>query len=167
MEANGLSVAPDKSEAMLLVERRTIREMSVRTEGRAIESQEAVGYLGMENGCGSPGRLLPTLGGPRESKRRVLCSVVHGILLYGAEAWIDGYRKQKYRQMLLGIQRTMVLRVCYAYRRVSGEALCVLAGVPPLDLLAEERLCERKRRKNEREADAESRLGKAANSELS
>ena len=99
---------------------------------------------------GALGRLLPNVGGPRASKRRVLCSVVHGILLYGAEVWIDGYRIQKYRQMLLGVQRNMLLRVCCAYRTVSGEALCVLAGVPPLDLLAEERLQEWKRRKNER-----------------
>ena len=48
---------------------------------------------------GALGRLLPNVGGSTASKRRVLCSVVHGILLYGAQAWIDGYRIQKYRQM--------------------------------------------------------------------
>ena len=71
---------------------------------------------------GALSRLLPNVGGSTASKRSVLCSVVHGILLYGAEAWIDGYRIQKY-------------------------GLCVLSAVPPLDLVAEERLCECQRRK--------------------
>ncbi|KAJ3640617.1 hypothetical protein Zmor_027169 [Zophobas morio] len=175
MGDNGLSLAPEKSEAVLLVGRRTIRGMSVCMEGRAIETREAVRYLGVDFQrnlrvaeqvervvrkaklvVGALGRLLPNVGGPRASKRRVLCSVVHGILLYGAEVWIDGYRIQKYRQMLLGVQRNMLLRVCCAYRTVSGEALCVLAGVPPLDLLAEERLQEWKRRKNERVRESNS-----------
>ncbi|KAJ3639073.1 hypothetical protein Zmor_004372 [Zophobas morio] len=175
MGDNGLSLAPEKSEAVLLVGRRTIRGMSVCMEGRAIETREAVRYLGVDFQrnlrvaeqvervvrkaklvVGALGRLLHNVGGPRASKRRVLCSVVHGMLLYGAEAWIDGYRIQKYRQMLLGAQRNMLLRVCCAYRTVSGEALCVLAGVPPLDLLAEERLREWKRRKGEREREATS-----------
>ena len=103
---------------------------------------------------GALGRVLPNVAGPRASKRRVLCSVVHGILLYGAEAWIDGYLIQKYRQMLLGVQRNMLLRICCAYR--IGEALCVLAGVPPLDLLSEKRLREWKRRKNERVRESSS-----------
>ena len=90
--------------------------MSVCMEGRAIETREAVRYLGVEFQrnltvaeqvervvrkarmvVGALGRLLPNVGGSRANKRRVLCSVVHGILLYGAEAWIDGYRIQKYR----------------------------------------------------------------------
>ena len=33
---------------------------------------------------------------------------------------------------------------------VSGDAMCVLAGVPSFDLLTEERLRESNRRKNER-----------------
>ena len=140
MGDNGLSIAPDKSEPVLLVGRRTIREMSVCMEGRMIETREAVRYLGVEFQrnlrvaeqvervvlkakmvVGALGRLLPNVGGPRASKRRALGSVVHGIL-YGAEVWIDGYLIQKYRQMLLGFQRNMLLRVCCAYRTVSGEA---------------------------------------------
>ena len=42
--------------------------------------------------------------------------------------------------MLLGVQRNMLLQVCCAYRRVSGEVLCALA----------------KRRKNEREREPRS-----------
>ncbi|KAJ3658820.1 hypothetical protein Zmor_010541 [Zophobas morio] len=48
MGDNGLSIAPDKSEPVLLVGRRTIREMSVCMEGRMIETREAVRYLGVE-----------------------------------------------------------------------------------------------------------------------
>ena len=48
MEANGFSLAPDKSKAVLLVLKRTIREISARMEDRTIEPQEAVRYLGVE-----------------------------------------------------------------------------------------------------------------------
>ena len=48
MRDNGLSLAPDKSEAVLLVGKRTMREMSVCMEGRMIEAREAVRYHGVE-----------------------------------------------------------------------------------------------------------------------
>ena len=34
----------------------------------------------------SLGRLMPNMGGPRERRRELLVSVVHGVLLYGAPA---------------------------------------------------------------------------------
>ncbi|XP_063929041.1 uncharacterized protein LOC135141671 [Zophobas morio] len=108
---------------------------------------------------GALGRLIPNVGGPRASKRRVVCSVVHGILLFGEKGWIAGYRIQKYLQMLLGIHRNMLLQVCCAYRTVSWKALCVLAGIPPLDLLAEKHLPEWKRRKNKRLRKSSSTTG--------
>lgn len=41
--------------------------------------------------------------------------------------------------ILARCQRRIALRVATAYRTISGEALLVLAGVPPIDLLATER----------------------------
>lgn len=35
--------------------------------------------------------------------------------------------------------RGVLLAVSYAYRTVSNDAMCVIAGFPPIDLLAEER----------------------------
>jgi len=35
----------------------------------------------------SLGRLMPNLGGPRQARRKLLCSEVHSILLYGAPVW--------------------------------------------------------------------------------
>ncbi|KAJ3658608.1 hypothetical protein Zmor_010337 [Zophobas morio] len=109
MRDNGYSLAPIKSEAVLLEGRRTIRKMSVCMEGRMIETREAVRYLEVEFQrnfkvervvrkakmvVGALVRFLSNVGEPRASKRRVLCSVVHGILLYETEAWIDEYRIQ-------------------------------------------------------------------------
>ena len=142
MRDNGYSLAPIKSEAVLLEGRRTIRKMSVCMEGRMIETREAVRYLGVKLQrnlrvaeqvervvrkakmvVGALDRRLLNVGGSRASKRRVLFSVVHGVSLFGAEAWIDGYRIQKNPQILLGIQRIMLMRVCCAYRKVSGRLI--------------------------------------------
>lgn len=32
-------------------------------------------------------KLMPNIGGPSSEKRKVLCSTVHSILLYGAPVW--------------------------------------------------------------------------------
>ncbi|XP_066261273.1 uncharacterized protein [Euwallacea similis] len=49
-------------------------------------------------------------------------------------------RIKKYAHMMLSVQRKALLRVICAYRTVSYEAVQVLAGIPPLDLLLEERM---------------------------
>ena len=46
---------------------------------------------------------------------------------------------KKYVAMLARVQRKLALRICSAYRTVSLEAVQVLAGLVPLELLAGER----------------------------
>ena len=84
-------------------------------------------------------RLLPNVGGPRSSKRRVMCGAVTSILMYGAPIWSRAMKYKKYVDMIARVQRRLALRICSAYRTVSLEAVQVLAGVVPLELLAEER----------------------------
>nr|CAH7755101.1 unnamed protein product [Callosobruchus chinensis] len=70
---------------------------------------------------------MPNIAGPKPSKRRTLMSVVHSIMLYGAEIWADALIVQKYRNCLSSVQRTAALRVARAYRTVSEIAVLVVA----------------------------------------
>lgn len=85
-------------------------------------------------------RLMPNVGGPREPRRRLLVSVVHSVLLYGAPVWAEtlDYVKPNVDE-LTRVQRRATLRSICAYRTVSRVAANVLASIPPIDLLAKER----------------------------
>lgn len=48
-------------------------------------------------------------------------------------------RFNRYRKMLERVQGHAVLRVTAAYRTVSTKVLLVIAGIPPISLLVEER----------------------------
>ncbi|KAJ8911120.1 hypothetical protein NQ315_003295 [Exocentrus adspersus] len=58
---------------------------------------------------------------------------------YGAEIWAPAMDVQKYRKQLETVHRRLLIRVVAAYRTVSLEALQVISGIPPIDLLARER----------------------------
>ncbi|KAJ8971694.1 hypothetical protein NQ314_000578 [Rhamnusium bicolor] len=85
------------------------------------------------------GKLMPSVGGPKSSKRRVMGAVAHSIILYAAPIWEGAMRVEKMRLRLAGAQRIMALRVCSGYRTVSREALQVISSMPPIELLARER----------------------------
>ena len=61
------------------------------------------------------------------------------ILLYRAEIWADAMEVNKYRKRMAAVQPRGALRVACAYRTVSEEAVAVIAGMIPIDLLAWER----------------------------
>ena len=84
-------------------------------------------------------RLMANIGGPTESKRRLLMSTTQSILLYGAEIWGDAVRQECRRKLLAKVQRTAALRVSSAYRTVSEQAILVISSTIPIDLLIEER----------------------------
>lgn len=79
------------------------------------------------------GRLLPNLGGPKVSCRRLYTGVVRSMALYGSPIWMDALSAHN-RILLRRPQRVMAVRVVRAYRTVSFEAACVLAGSLPWDL---------------------------------
>ena len=82
---------------------------------------------------------MPNIGGPREAKRRLVASVVHSKLLYAALVWANALQNHAIQRKLFSVQRLVALRIVSAYRTVSTSAVPVLASVPPIDLLAEER----------------------------
>lgn len=48
-------------------------------------------------------------------------------------------KRKSLKSALLGAQRQALLKLCKAYRTVSAEACCVVAGVLPLDILMTEK----------------------------
>lgn len=92
-----------------------------------------------ENRIGRISRLLPNIGGPNSSKRALIAGVAHSIILYGAPIWQGALKIKRNRALLEKTQRKALIRVAAAYKTVSAMALQVVTGVPPIDLLAEER----------------------------
>ena len=82
---------------------------------------------------------MSNIGGPREAKRSLVASVVNSKLLHAAPVWTSALNNHAIQKKLFLAQRGAVLRIVAANRTVSTSAVLVLASVPPIDLLAEER----------------------------
>lgn len=133
IENKGLTLAQEKIEAVLLHTRRNLRNISFQMGGIHIKSKSSVKYLGVtfERGCRMVEhvkmvavkaqksatalcRLMPNIGGPRSSARRVLGSVVHSVLLYAVPIWQRELTYKKSRKKLEQVQRRVSLRICNA-----------------------------------------------------
>ena len=71
--------------------------------------------------------LLPNVGGPRQSRRRLLASVVVSALLYGAVIWSD--------ELKLEGSRKKVATVYRGFRMTAVCAVCVIAAKLNVDIL--------------------------------
>ncbi|KAJ8965282.1 hypothetical protein NQ314_004245 [Rhamnusium bicolor] len=151
-------LAPEKTEIVLLAGRRRHSPINVHIDGVALQTREALKYLGVtidskvnfgahiEIAIGKANRLvtalnrlMPNSGGPRASRRKILGSVAHSVVLYGAEVWGDALNKQTHHNKLKKLQRRVALRVCGAYRTTSLEAALVISGIIPIKYQVEER----------------------------
>ena len=154
-----LNMAPEKTEVVLLSGRRKVPEITIRVGEKEIKSRKSIKYLGVhfdkdmrmtEHVRQAAARanevtaklaiLMPNIGGPRASKRRVISGAASSVLLYGAPIWGGVMRHGKYRNMVGSVQRKLALRIGSAYRTVSLEAAQVIAGLIPIDLKIRERM---------------------------
>ena len=60
-------------------------------------------------------------------------------VLYAAPVWAKALQNHAIQRRLFSGQRFVALRIVSTYRTVSTSVALVLASVPPIDLLAEER----------------------------
>lgn len=158
LEDNAMVIAPRKTEAVLLTTRRRLAPISFMVGDTTIWPQRAIKYLGVwldtkltfsehitraaeKTGrmVGALSRLMPNVGGPKASRRKVLSSVAHSIALYAAPVWEPSLKIRRTRKKLDSVFRRMAIRVCSAYRTISEDAVAVIAGIPPIDLMAAER----------------------------
>lgn len=158
LSENGLQLAVHKTEAVLVTDKRLFAPPNLALAGERIPWKRDARYLGVQVDSGlryvehviratekaattaaALARLMPNVRGPREGKRRLLNSVVHAKVLYGAEIWAKAVDKVAAKRRLAAVQRRSALRVISAYRTVSEEAALVLASTPPIDLLIKEK----------------------------
>lgn len=158
MDGVGLTLAPAKSELVLLTGRRRNMTLAVDVLGHSVRASDAAKYLGVwldrtrsfvrhareatakaERSALALQRLLANVGGPRSSKRRLLAGVVTSTALYAVGAWAGALKFERVRSMLRKVGRLAALRVTCAYRTVGYEAACAVGGLLPLDIVAKVR----------------------------
>lgn len=158
MRGRGLELAIQKTELLFLTRKRTDTTIPMTVGTAQMWAGGEAKYLGVTldtkltfwphikrvtemaaRKTAALSRLMANTKGPRPSIRRLLMTVTHSILLYGAEIWGGAMRVKKYRKSMLAVQRRGALRIACAYRTVSEAAVLVIAGVIPIDLLAIER----------------------------
>lgn len=159
MQSHGLQVAPEKTEAIVMAGRRVLSDIRFRVNGVEIATSKKLKYLGVwldhkrsfqvhvqetSRKCasvvGSLSRLMRNIRGPRSSTRRLLATVVSSVALYAVPVWFRALNITWVELALDRVQRKMAIRVCSGYRTLSAEAAFVLASLPPLGLLAQERV---------------------------
>lgn len=153
----GLELATHKSEALIITKTRTHNTMTISIDEQEIKAEKSIKYLGLQIDCKlnftehanitaakankvaqNIRRILPNISMAKPTKRKLISSVVQSILLYGTPNWADRMNAQGKKQ-LMKVQRKTALRIILAYSTVSTEATNVLADLPPIDLLANER----------------------------
>lgn len=154
----GLKVAPQKTEAVFLHNgsHGAPPKTTIIVEGASIKVGAQIKYLGLhldgkwtfgehfrlkiprvERAAMALSRLLPNLGGPGESVRRLYAGTVHSMILYGAPVWEDRLvTTRRLKDALHQLQRRVANRVCRGFRTVSWTAVGIIAGIPPAELLA-------------------------------
>jgi len=150
----GLKVAPQKTEAMYCNGLRGAPppdNTSVLVSGVPVPVRSQMKYLGLtldsewsfvahfeQMAPRVLSRLLPNIGGPCGAVRRLYTNVVHSIALYAAPVWAAEMRATpKIKTLMYRAQRRVAQRIIRAYRTASHAAATALAGIPPLELLAE------------------------------
>ena len=89
--------------------------------------------------CTSLSRLIPNIGGPWLERRKLLSTVVESIQLYAAPTWAARALSTDVDKHMGAVQRKINLRIINGWRSISKDAANVLAGMPPVRLLALER----------------------------
>lgn len=93
--------------------------------------------------------LVPNCFGPTYIKRLMIFQAVLSIIFYGVSVWGD-FPEMNLKCNLYEITKTlrpMKRALCMAYRTASANCLDILSGIPPTDLLREEKV--RRSRKEE------------------
>lgn len=158
LESMELKLAPHKSEVVILLGRRKLKDLSIKVIDTEIRSKNKLKYMGLtisrntnmgthlQDACqratediNTLQRILPRIGGPGTTKRRILVSASMSRLLYGAPIWGKILKYKKYKNMILSIGRKTALKIIGGYKTISTNAATAIAGTTPLDILVVER----------------------------
>ncbi|KAJ3665096.1 hypothetical protein Zmor_000609 [Zophobas morio] len=89
-------------------------------------------------------KLMPNIRGPGDTTRRIYAMVAKAVIMYAAPVWMKVWKTTIYKEKLERLNRRLAIRVARAYRTVRHNAVLVIAGLPPLELLAIEKTIHRK-----------------------
>ncbi|XP_065091473.1 uncharacterized protein LOC135712450 [Ochlerotatus camptorhynchus] len=165
MKGAKLQIAHHKTEVLLVSNCKAVQRAEITVGEHTIASKRVLKYLGVmiddrlnfnshvEYACekaskaiNAIARIMPNNAGPSSSKRRLLASVSSSILRYGGPAWVPALETKQNQRKLSSTFRLMAMRVVSAYRTISSEAVCVIAGMIPIGItLAEDSECYRQR----------------------
>lgn len=157
MVAHSLSIAPLKTEAVLVSKRAGDNPVTVLVNDQEVRSCSDIRYLGVQihehlswlphlrkvaekaEAIGKAvSRLLQNHSGPKGVKRRLLASVVESVLRYAAPVWHTACDLRAGRRILERAQRQVVLRAATAFRTTSFRVAAIIAGIVPVWRLAKE-----------------------------
>ncbi|XP_015122577.1 uncharacterized protein LOC107045003 [Diachasma alloeum] len=160
MDLVGLTLAEHKTEAVLITSQQNVETITLHVGNYEITSQPSLRYLQVmidtrlsfkqqveyvgakASGVGTVlSWLMPYIGGPKQKRRTLLSSVVMSVLIYGISIWAHVLLIQYARRKVASVNRLSALGVASAFCRVSEDAVCVIAGMLPIGILAEERRC--------------------------
>jgi hypothetical protein len=148
-----------KSKAILITRKRNTQSINIYINNRRLEIVKEMKYLGIyfdsrltfntsikylaENST----KLIHNVG--RSAKlqwglgNKALKTIYEGALIplltYRAPVWEEAAAKQKNKCMLQRVQRLINIKITKACRTISFEASCMMAGVPPIGLVIEEK----------------------------
>lgn len=165
MQGAKLQIAHHKTEVLLVSNCRAVQRANITVGEHTIASKRMLKYLGVmiddrlnfnshvDYACEKAAkainvlaRIMPNSYGLSSSKRRLLASVSSAVLRYGGPAWIGALVTKRNRMKLNSMYRLIAVRVASAYRTISSEAVCVIAGMIPIGItLAEDEECYQRR----------------------
>jgi len=152
LQTSGLNLAVQKSEAVVITNRCHHNELVIEMSGSHITAGQNLKYLGIQldqklcfteharlmavkanRAVQNLSRILPKVSATKQAKRNLLSSVVHSLLLYGAPVWAGKMSRSGLAE-LAKVQRRIALRVAFAFRTTSSDAVLVVTGITPIDL---------------------------------
>ncbi|XP_015435713.1 PREDICTED: uncharacterized protein LOC107191237 [Dufourea novaeangliae] len=156
MAEKGLEISPDKTNSIVLVGRSFKSLESNPIDPTPVMLSDTIKYLGVlldnQNTFKSHikyvtdkaylfmnkiSRVLPATFGPKYKNRLLYYYVWRAIICYASTAWSNRLHRGKNRATLIAAQRFALIKVTSAYRIVSRDSLCIITGMPPIEIYLE------------------------------